>query len=307
MAVTLPQASALNGLSAALYSFLPGRPHPYANADLSFYGVAKTLNLNNFWPSGSKHPAISELLTNTLQHQPSKFCPLIIEIVKKGMTYRQNKGEPVTLEDIRSINMLVERVGFKIPELWDSTFLESLPSASRKPPMEEQPEASQEQLDPLKRELIQLRDMDPNPRGFAFEKFLRNVFTLFGLAPRSSFRLIGEQIDGSLQLDSEVYLIEAKWQQELVGAADLFVLQEKVAGKSAWSRGLFISYGGFSPDGLEAFSRGRSTNIIGMNGEDLYFILDGKMSLVEAIRRKVRIAGETGAFFTSVYEIGLDA
>jgi hypothetical protein len=44
-----------------------------------------------------------------------------------------------------------------------------------------------------------------------------------------------------------------------------------------------------------------------MNGEDLYFILDGKMSLVEAIGRKIRIAEETGAFFTSVYEIGLDA
>jgi hypothetical protein len=78
--------------------------------------------------------------------------------------------------------------------------------------VEEQPQANQEELELLKREPIQLRDMVPNPRGFAFEKFLRNVFMLFGLAPRSSFRLIGEQIDGSLQLDSEVYLIEAKWQ-----------------------------------------------------------------------------------------------
>ena len=30
--------------------------------------------------------------------------------------------------------------------------------------------------------------------------------------PRGSFRLIGEQIDGSFHLEGETYLLEAKWQ-----------------------------------------------------------------------------------------------
>jgi hypothetical protein len=58
-----------------------------------------------------------------------------------------------------------------------------------------------------------------------------------------------------------------------------------------------VSESGFSDDGLQAFSRGRSTNIIGMNGQDIFYILSGEISLVNAIKRKVRWAAETGEFF----------
>ena len=61
----------------------------------------------------------------------------------------------------------------------------------------------------LLKEVMQLA---PNPRGFAFERFLDELFTAFKLAPRRSFRLVGEQIDGSFHLASETYLLEAKWQ-----------------------------------------------------------------------------------------------
>lgn len=73
--------------------------------------------------------------------------------------------------------------------------------------------------------------------------------------------------------------------------------------KSAWTRGLFVSYGGFSQDGLDAFARGRATNIVGMDGQDLYFVLDGQVSLTDAIVRKVRRAAETGEFFVPMFEL----
>jgi hypothetical protein len=66
---------------------------------------------------------------------------------------------------------------------------------------------------------------------------------------------------------------------------------------------LFISYNGFTNEGLVAFSKGRSISIIGMNSRDLYFVLNGEMSLVEAISRKARRAAETGEFFVEVYEL----
>jgi hypothetical protein len=66
-----------------------------------------------------------------------------------------------------------------------------------------------ESLSLLLKEVMQLA---PNPRGFAFERFLDELFTAFKLAPRRSFRLVGEQIDGSFHLASETYLLEAKWQ-----------------------------------------------------------------------------------------------
>ena len=74
-------------------------------------------------------------------------------------------------------------------------------------------------------------------------------------------------------------------------------------GKANWSRGLFVSYTGFSEDGLEAFARGKRTSIICMDGLDLYGILYGQLSLTEVIDRKMRRAGETNSSFVSVRDL----
>lgn len=140
-------------------------------------------------------------------------------------------------------------------------------------------------------------------RGFAFERFLNEFFECFGLEPRSSFRTVGEQIDGSFISDGNTYLVEAKWHESTIGSRDLYSFHSQVEAKTTWARGLFISLGGFSKDGLEAFSRGRSTNMIGMDGQDLFFILKGEISLPEVIRLKARKAAEEGTFFKPVFEI----
>jgi len=155
----------------------------------------------------------------------------------------------------------------------------------------------------LKQRLITLTSQEAPERGFAFEEFLTQLFDAHGLAPRGSFRLVGEQIDGSFQIDSATYLLEAKWQKERTSHNDLLVFREKVESKSTWTRGLFVSDSGFTPQGIAAFARGRATNIIGMTGQDLYFILSGEIPLVEAILRKARRAAETGEFFVSVFEL----
>ena len=155
----------------------------------------------------------------------------------------------------------------------------------------------------LNTRLIDLNKIDAHQRGFDFEKFLKDLFEAHDLAPRNSFRLVGEQIDGSFQFDSDVYLLEAKWQAKQIAQDDLLIFQGKVENKSTWTRGLFISYSGFSPDGLTAFARGRATNIIGMSGQDLYFILSGEMSLIDAIEKKTRRAAETGEFFVPIFDL----
>lgn len=155
----------------------------------------------------------------------------------------------------------------------------------------------------LKGELLRIDKLEPHQRGFAFEKFLLHLFDAYRLSPHSSFRLTGEQIDGSLQLGADTYLVEAKWHKELISQNDLLVFREKVESKSTWTRGLFISISGFSPDALEAFARGRATNIIGLTGQDLYFILGGELSLSDALVLKARKAAETGSFYVSVFEL----
>lgn len=54
--------------------------------------------------------------------------------------------------------------------------------------------------------------LPPHDRGYALEKFLYDIFDAYRFNPRPSFRIVGEQIDGSIEFGHEVYLIEAKWQ-----------------------------------------------------------------------------------------------
>ncbi len=72
--------------------------------------------------------AITTLLEKTLETHRSSFCQLISEIVRKGLVYRTNKREPITREEIQALNELITRVHFKIPELWDPLFLDTLPT-----------------------------------------------------------------------------------------------------------------------------------------------------------------------------------
>lgn len=149
--------------------------------------------------------------------------------------------------------------------------------------------------------LMALSAMSPQARGFAFEKYLKTLFDTFGLEARSAFRLVGEQIDGSFVLGDQTYLLEAKWQNEQTGIGDLHAFHGKVDQKAAWTRGLFVSYIGFSDQGLLAFGRGK--RVICLDGADLAEALMRKLPLPEVLNRKVRRAAETGAAFVRVREL----
>jgi hypothetical protein len=302
MSLSLAESQAINEIASHLYDFLPGKPHPYADQAISFKGVAYKISVGQFWSDGSKLPSLTQLLERTLENRRDRFCDLILGIVRTGLIYRNNKSNPINREEIKHLNELLMKVRFKISDLWDPAFLDSLPSVLRSTtPVTEI--TAVEQTMQLKDALVGLSQLAPQPRGFAFEKFLNELFDVNGLAPRGSFRLVGEQIDGSFQLGQDTYLVEAKWHNEQIGQTDLLVFYGKVQGKSTWSRGIFISNSGFTEDGITAVSRGRPINMIGMTGQDLFFILNGEMPLREAIEKKTRRAAEEGQFFISIFDL----
>ena len=304
MNLSLIEIQTISELADFLYPFLPGNPHPFADRSISFAGIASDLGLERFWTGGSKRPAIAALLEGALSQAKNKFCPLMIQIVTRGLKYR-GKSNPITKEEIEQLNEFIKKLGFKIPELWDPNFLRSLPSI--KPEKDKVATAKKETLKNtlplLLNELLNLDKLAPQERGYAFEKFLNTLFNTFDMKARSPFRLVGEQIDGSIEFEGNIYLIEAKWQNALVGNTDLLVLHGKVGGKATWSRGVFISYSGFTQEGLEAFSKGRPTNLIAVTGQDLYFILEGGMPLDQMIRLKARLAAEEGRVYVPVQEL----
>lgn len=153
----------------------------------------------------------------------------------------------------------------------------------------------------IKSDLLQVTTLGPQARGYAFEGFLKGLFDAFSLAAQEPFRLRGEQIDGSFQLGSDIYLLEAKWHGQPIGVADLHVFHGKIEQKAAWTRGLFVSNSGFTDDGLVAFGRGK--RVICMDGLDLYEMLDREIPLTQVLERKVRRAAETGSPFVRVRDL----
>ena len=296
------EAQTVEDLADLFYDFLPGS----GNNKTAFPLAAAQAGVGELWVPGSKRPAIVQLLTSTLEHRRSCFTKLIVAIIRQAMTYRRGKGNPLTRDEIDRLNSLLPGVEFKIPELLDPGFLSSFAQPkAEEPSLQTTGTLSVAKAQELATHLIEITKLDPQARGLRFEGFLNELFAGFGLAPRGAFRLVGEQIDGSFRLRGQTYLVEAKWHGPQIGFADLMTFSGKVAGKASWSRGLFVSHSGFTADGLEAFSRGRQTNLICADGLDLHEVLSRKVSLIDVLEEKARRAAETNRAFIAVRDLNL--
>ncbi len=132
--------------------------------------------------------------------------------------------------------------------------------------------------------------------GFELERLMYDIFELFDLDPKASFRKMGEQIDGAFTLEGTDYLFEARWQQEAVDASSLDAFAAKVRRKLENTLGLFLSINGFSSDGITAHSAGGAVIIL-TDGSDLLAVLEERIDLVSLLLRKKRHAAQTGDIY----------
>lgn len=239
--------------------------------------------------SGERRTLIEQYYTS-LNWQSEQDADKFLRVV--GYTIAQSY---LSVADKEYLKQICEREGFIVDGV----------NIYRKPitPKSTYKSLKPSDLQKLREDFFKIDKLPAQERGYAFEKFLNHLFDIHGLAPRNSFRIVGEQIDGSFEINSDIYLLEAKWQSKPISQDDLLIFRGKVEAKSTWARGLFISMSGFSGDGLTAFSRGKATNIIGISGQDIYFILNGEITLNEAINLKARRAAETGEFYVAVFDL----
>jgi len=142
---------------------------------------------------------------------------------------------------------------------------------------------------------------DVQARGFKLEELMYDIFELFDLDPKASFRNVGEQIDGAFTLEGTDYLFEARWQQESVAGVALDAFASKVRRKLENTLGVFLSINGYSPDGIEAHSSGGNVIIL-MDGTDLMAVFEERIDLVSLLLRKKRHAAQTGKIYLPFHE-----
>lgn len=317
MAISLKESKACAEMASLLYRFLPGSGASHWKGHVSFRSVADEVGVGEYWGSGSKEPAIALLLERTLEYRRDVFEGLTLGIVRAGIRNCQKNGEPITASEIRKLNGLLLEVGFKFPTLWEEGFLVSLgtdSSTRAEEAVSQELDAKRIQsqgrhdwlqnLEGLKNRYYELgRYDDRQAAGRELEVLLNELFELSDLAPRKPFRVTGEQIDGSFELDNETYLIEAKWETEKLCEAPLLVFRGKIEGKSAFTRGVFISLNGFSGGALKAITHGKQPTFFLMDGYDLTIVLEGRMSLVDLLRAKLRKLTEEGDVHVSARKL----
>ena len=109
------------------------------------------------------------------------------------------------------------------------------------------------------------KEINAQRRGYLFEEFLKKLFLNEGIEVTEPFKIVGEQIDGSIKYDGEHYIIEAKWHDKWSASDSLYQFAAKVEGKM-YGRGVFISVNGFSPDSVQALTTGKALRTILVDG-----------------------------------------
>ncbi len=137
----------------------------------------------------------------------------------------------------------------------------------------------------------------PRERGLAFEKVLNKIFSLDGLLVREAFTIKGdsgegiiEQIDGVVELDNHLYLVEAKWWTDNLGVGDVSQHMVRVASR-AQMRGFYVVNPGFAPAAILTSREALQRNVFVLaTTQELFILLEHGGSVSEWMRTKVRHA-----------------
>lgn len=109
--------------------------------------------------------------------------------------------------------------------------------------------------DRIKQDLYALfGQTDAHKRGKLLEGVLNALFQLDGLQVREAFTISGscdegviEQIDGLVELDVHLYLVEMKWWNKPLGPGEVAQHLVRVYQRGGQARGIFISHTEFTP------------------------------------------------------------
>jgi hypothetical protein len=161
----------------------------------------------------------------------------------------------------------------------------------------------QERIGELRETFIRLNQLTPGTnadrqdRGYKLERLLADLFRAYDLDYRPSYKVTGEQIDGSFHFRGFTYIVEVKWRGDSPTAGDLLTFKAKVDAKMESTRGAFISMAGYDENVLEHFintSRGSRNNVILFDGRDVSLLFEGGVGLEDALTAKVDAAEQEG-------------
>lgn len=158
--------------------------------------------------------------------------------------------------------------------------------------------SKQKELEAIKEELFSLFTCsDAKKRGKLLESVLNKLFTAYGISIREAFELVGEnnegiieQIDGVIEIDGYLYLVEMKWWKEPLGKSDIAPHLVKIFNRGH-AGGIYISNSGYTEPAIIDCKEALSQKIIVLcELEEIVMLLERRANLKEFIKTKINIA-----------------
>ncbi len=144
-----------------------------------------------------------------------------------------------------------------------------------------------------------LMNQNRQAAGYSLEDIIEQLFPLFEIDYRKSYKLDTQQIDGHFKFEGFDYLVEAKWRSDQPNESEIGGFERKITTKLESTRGVFISINGFRDEVVVQFE-GKGSKILFMTGEDLIHILEGRIDLNDALRIKIEKAAQEGKVYIPV-------
>lgn len=139
-------------------------------------------------------------------------------------------------------------------------------------------------------EFEKIKKLDPKRRGVLFERLFNEIFKNHNILLEESIKNYGgsQQIDGAVEINNRIFLVEVKWEKsETLAASKLYSFLGKINSKIEGTLGIFISYNELKEnflDSIRAIRAGIKQNCIIINGEDnITPIIRGEVSVADYV------------------------
>jgi restriction system protein len=138
---------------------------------------------------------------------------------------------------------------------------------------------------------------NPRKRGLVLEEIVNRLLKASGISVRESFHRTGEegqgiieQIDGVINLDGEIYLVEMKWLKDKAGVDDVSRHLVRVFTRGS-SRGIFISATEYTDSALDTCKDALSKAVVVLcSVQEIILLLERYGDLGELLRQKIHAA-----------------
>lgn len=140
-------------------------------------------------------------------------------------------------------------------------------------------------------------DNEPQKRGKLLEGVLNDLFRAHGILLREDFKrqdqsgsVVVEQIDGVIEFEGHIYLVEMKWLKDPVGVPELGTHMMRLFARDG-VRGIFISNSDFASSAIaECVTHSANKTMALCTLREIVMLLMNERDLVSLLREKVRAA-----------------